>query len=348
MDHHYVPQFYLRAFTDVNLDRGHEPYVWVADLRDRRIKRKAPKNIAKIPAFYTFPEFEATTGLTVESMHTTVESRAAPIIRRLLTSESAALENGDRADVLKFMAVLVTRSPYYRRTTEQLAASVLGQLPLVLDADQANRTGLWLRAVLTELLKAYVDHPEYFEGGQGLRLQIREGTAIARPDASSNSREGNVLRDRAGEFRGLAITQSFKAALEVIYPVFERLRWAVIRTSSERKFVTCDTPVNWIDRTLPRPRCFALTAPKTEVTLPIGPKTCLYGTWRGPSGPIEAGDEITEVTAFNEYNMRRVIFADRYVFADTEKLAREALEARAQIEDGSAATTRPHERWIGR
>ena len=40
---HYIPQFYLREFTDPETPNGYEPYVWVYEHESKRWKKKSPK-----------------------------------------------------------------------------------------------------------------------------------------------------------------------------------------------------------------------------------------------------------------------------------------------------------------
>jgi Protein of unknown function (DUF4238) len=47
MNHHFVPQFYLRGFCDPEVSEGQEPWIWVADFQEQRIERRAPKNVGK-------------------------------------------------------------------------------------------------------------------------------------------------------------------------------------------------------------------------------------------------------------------------------------------------------------
>ena len=51
---HYIPQFYLREFTDPETPNGYEPYVWVYEHESKRWKKKSPKNIASKLDFYSF------------------------------------------------------------------------------------------------------------------------------------------------------------------------------------------------------------------------------------------------------------------------------------------------------
>jgi len=54
--HHFVPQFYLKAFVDPSSPASQTPYLWVADLRARTVKRRAPENAAALTDYYAIQD----------------------------------------------------------------------------------------------------------------------------------------------------------------------------------------------------------------------------------------------------------------------------------------------------
>ena len=110
MDHHFVPQFYLRGFCDSNTPEGQDPWIWLADFEKQQIERRAPKNIAKAANYYEFPGVEEAGSEPPESIFSKIESASAPAVKRLLSSETSKLDGQDRADLLFFMAAFVIRA----------------------------------------------------------------------------------------------------------------------------------------------------------------------------------------------------------------------------------------------
>jgi hypothetical protein len=123
VDHHFIPQFYLRGFRDPNVTDGQEPWLWIADFEEGTVERRAPKNVGKKANYYAFPAVEAV-GESIESVFSKLESAAAPVIKKLLASDDAALEGQDRADLLFFMAFFVVRVPFFRNMLEKFAADM--------------------------------------------------------------------------------------------------------------------------------------------------------------------------------------------------------------------------------
>jgi len=105
VDHHFIPQFYLRDFRDPHVLDGQEPWRWIVDFEEGTVQRRAPKNVGKKANYYAFPEVE-TVGESIESVFSKLESAAAPMIKKLVVSDNAALEGQDRADQIDLGGLL--------------------------------------------------------------------------------------------------------------------------------------------------------------------------------------------------------------------------------------------------
>ena len=51
----------------------------------------------------------------------------------------------------------------------------------------------------------------------------------------------------------ISMMMGFEMVLDTFYPIFEQMKWAVVRADAEFHFITDDTPLTWIDPTLPPP-----------------------------------------------------------------------------------------------
>ncbi len=303
-DQHYIPQFYLRTFRDPDVPEGREPWLWVADLAEKTLQRRAPKNVGKKADYYAFPEVEAAGGEAIEALLSQVESAAAPAIGRLLVSPTATLKEQDRADVLYFMAFMVIRVPSSRNAAEKIAADV-AKLALQMSASHPG----FFENTLREALEGKEDlTPEHVEEVRQWLLDDSKYTIRASPK--------------------LSIATGFEVANDTIFPVFDRMTWAVLRARGDLRFITSDTPVCWVDPTLKPPACFGIMGRNVEATFPLSPTVCLLGTWDRSTGVFIAKDAAVE-----KINARIVGFADRHVFADNEAAARRALEVRARMEE---------------
>ena len=193
-----MPQFYLRAFRDPNVPEEKEPWIWVIDFKERKIERRAPKNIGKAANYYAFPEVETAGGEPVEAILSRIESAAAPALKRLLASNDGALEGQDRADLLFFMAFFAVRVPFFRNTLEKFAANVARMLLQV----SASHSG-YFEQTLREALK----------GKEDLTLdKIEELRRWVLDESNYNIRTSPKL----------SIAIGFETAMETIYPIWGR------------------------------------------------------------------------------------------------------------------------------
>ena len=311
MEHHFLPQFYLRGFRDPEIPEDKGPWLWVTDCVEKTVLRRSPKAVGKKTDYYAFPEIEAAGGEGIEAIFSKLESAAAPVIKKLVASDDMPLEAQDRADLLYFMAFFVTRVPASRDPLENFAAEI-AKMTLQMSASRPD----YFAATLREALKA---------AGEDFDL-TPEKIEEYRQFALDESRYSITTSPK------LSLGAGFKTASDTIFPAFDRMRWAVVRATGDARLVTSDRPVSWVDPTLAAPFAFGLATRNVEVTFPLDPKTCVFGTWNGTQGAIKASDRILE-----QLNVRAVGFADRYLFSHSEGAGRSALDLRMKGERRGAA-----------
>jgi hypothetical protein len=298
-DHHFVPQFYLREFLDPASLTTPDPWLWVAHLGAGKVARRAPHNVAKRAGYYTIPTSDPEEARTLEQIFSQMEGAARPIVRKLITGADE-LGGQEWADVLYFAAFLAVRTPAVRNMLEESFGD-LGEMVLTMAAS----------------------HPGYY--AETLR-KARPDLALT-PDEIEESRLW-ALTEGAFKVRGapvMSLAAGVEAANDTVYPIFTRMRWAIVRPKvADGFFVTSDNPVSWVDPT-PRPAFYAaaqgLGMPGVEVTFPVGPRVCLFGSWNGKTGAVEV-----DRRTIDESNLRRVSFAAQQVYAHQEQLAQWAVE----------------------
>ena len=107
MKHHYLPQFYLQAFTDPDTPAGQEPYVWVHRAEDRTWERRAPVNVAAETDYYVFTDETGNESQEVEEAFGKVESVIAPLTREKIQRQRP-LTAEERLEFAGFVALLPT------------------------------------------------------------------------------------------------------------------------------------------------------------------------------------------------------------------------------------------------
>jgi hypothetical protein len=112
---HYVPQFYLKGFTDKN------KVLWVCE-KFKPIRPSKPKEEAHRPDYYTHVSEEERNELT-EDILMGLESRAAPIILKLANPQYI-LTPENAAQVIMFVAFLFARVPSWRENLDNMASEL--------------------------------------------------------------------------------------------------------------------------------------------------------------------------------------------------------------------------------
>src|SRR5689334_9721376 len=135
MKHHYVPAFYLRGFTDPACPAAYEPYLWVVDLDDGIIGRRAPQNTAVLTDYYAAGEGE--NRHKIEAYLSEIESQAAPAIARILKGAST-IDEQDKLALSTFAAFQVARVPGFRGRLEDFTTGIFRQLGTLMLRDKAE------------------------------------------------------------------------------------------------------------------------------------------------------------------------------------------------------------------
>src|SRR5579863_3631380 len=116
--HHYVPQFYLRGFTDPAATPGMTPWLWVFDKTSKKVSRRAPKNLAAAIGFYAVEGANGSDFVSVENELAAMENRAAFALRQFL-SAPAGNRGGIPTGLGIFLGWLAARVPWFDRASKE-------------------------------------------------------------------------------------------------------------------------------------------------------------------------------------------------------------------------------------
>jgi len=285
--HHYVPQFYLRGFSDPATPAGHTPFLWVLDKHSGAVARRAPQNLAHAIGFYAANTPQGVDYETLENELSQIESRAAFELRRYLSAEEGkrgAIQPG----LATFISWLAARVPAFRRAAEEqwsdfLLAAAHGETQIPDDSD--------FRCMLRER-----------GGGTVLALPLPDALAAIRSEAwspcFSTSQYAEVMRVQVWYFR---------------FKHFPALAWTFLTAPDGFSFVTSDRPVVWqVPGAALSDNPGALRHPDVQLTLPLSPRHALLGTPKPP--PPGFGISVAEV------NQRTIEFAEKFVVGSSASL----------------------------
>ena len=119
--HHFVPQFYLSAFIDPNSQDQPSPFLWVADVQQKTVKKRSAKNVAYITDFYEWKELKDKTP-SIELIYSQIESRTTHVIRKV-RSGNLMLTDREKYDFSIFLGLQLTRTPRFRQASQDAVKS---------------------------------------------------------------------------------------------------------------------------------------------------------------------------------------------------------------------------------
>ena len=211
--HHYIPQFYLRGFSEGS---GKRCQIKVMESENGRIFETNPKNVCTERDFnrIEIPGFKPD---ALEGMLSNFEGQVATAIRNI--SESRVFDGEDRIVVLNLIAALAVRTPHFRENIRQFMEQVCKQM-----------MGLTLAS------------KERWEG------QMEQMKRAGRDVDESLSYEEICEFHKSDEYK-VGLKQEFQIGLEfrgvntVIPPLMDR-NWSLyITNESIGHFITTDRPV---------------------------------------------------------------------------------------------------------
>jgi Protein of unknown function (DUF4238) len=303
MQHHIIPQFYLRGFRDTTVDPSYEPSLWVVDLQRNTVRLKSPKNIAKATDYYAISRAEGPPKQDVENrILGGIESNAARIITRLRDG-SFQLTDEQRSDLAVFVSTLITRTPAWRENVETSVGDIM-----------AARNRVSAR------------HPEYF--ARELREACKDRNFS---DKEIEDIRRSILDPDAFEYRATP-TYSLGMMLKItmrLAPLLFEMGWLFVIAPLGAHFITSDNPVDWCDPTAIPPFDRGLGNKNTVLSFPLGPEVALIAKWKESARPSRyTTDEV--VSSINHVIVHS---AARYVFAAHREEAEAALAVRRDIQD---------------
>lgn len=287
--HHYLPQFYLRGFTDARAPRSHAPFVWVRDAGTGVISRRAPQNVAVESGFYATHTESGPNYHAVEDELAHIESRAAFALRRYLALPATA-HGPIPVELGEFIAWLGARVPWFRRVAQD------GWIEFL-------RSATWGHEALPEdpgfrVLLFSVN------SGELRRESLTNALPLIRTGrwtpALDQNQHVELMRVQAWYFR---------------FKHFPALTWAVLTAPAGHTFVTSDRPVVWFVRgkgVVDSPA--ALRDPGVELSVPLDASHALLGLGSALRRPKHVHVE--------DINERTAAHAERFVIASTEYFGR--------------------------
>jgi hypothetical protein len=245
---HYLPQFYLKSFTDP------EGKFWVYYKDRDEPVRQTPVNTGIEKHMYTIEREDGTIDDVVEKkMFAPLESEVSPIIKKL-TESKYNLTDVDKENLSLFLAFMVTRVPRSIEVIKEIG-----------------------EALSTHTLKEFVkDEDEVKKAFEHLKGEGKLPKDFTLDDMNK------MLRDSDKNYR-IEMERKYATGMSLfstiaIYKLLRKMNFCLCRAPSGEYFITSDFPVTSF---LPFPDGTAIFGggfgkTDVEICFPLSPEKCLF------------------------------------------------------------------------
>jgi hypothetical protein len=285
--HHYLPQFYLREFTDPDVPHGHDPYIWVYSLAKCTWRRRGPHNVAAESDYYAFTDQTGNKSHEVEKMLSQVESMTAPVVREKVLNQQLLGEE-DRATIATFVALMLMRVPAQHEHIGNFKAEV------------AQR-------ILQVIYQVHMQNPETLEA---FKRDYRKETGKHDLD-DLRPEHLDPTRYKIRTTRPAAIGISFSALTDCARVIAE-MGWTFLVSQPPNYFITSDYPFSMLDPTNENQAYgHGLAFKNVEVSLPLTRNLALFAGWQSKGTRwLPASQRIVK-----QVNLRSMLSASRFLVA---------------------------------
>jgi hypothetical protein len=280
---HYLPQFYLKEFTDPETPEGQEPYLWIYEYEFKKWKKRAPKNVASKPDFYTLIEKGGKRRDEIEEALAIVEGKTASIYREKIRKRGSLTEE-EKGFIASFVAFMITRVPSFHKTINS-----------------------WVADVVKTMMSMYQDRPQAFER---LKKQFEKEKGEKLP-ADLDAKSLDPSRYKIKTSKGLILRTMIGPLLDVSIILYN-MSWTFLHTSDEAAFITSDCPFSmWNPKAQAPWFGHGLAHKDIEVSLPFSKKICLLASWKERTRQhLDVPPHAVELV-----NQFRVSFSDKFIIS---------------------------------
>jgi hypothetical protein len=289
--HHYVPQAYLRLFSDS------EGKLYAMNKEFKTARETSSKGVAYSHDFYTVDTVDEKDSSEVEEAFGQIENRCIPIIKQLLDGKDT-LSNADYADMAIYIALQYWRTPTAR-------------------AKMDNASKIIATTELRNKLKQVSTDPKQYDELSRDFSNNHPDIILPPMEEIGKLAHADIVLEKFAWDNGSFVQSVFRMAEEIADGLLKS-RWFVLQAPSKSQFVTTDNPVVMrMTRPLRPLESPAILLPGTEKYLPLSSKYCLAITEGGWSGIIRAKVTKNNVRAINRLSYLQ---AGKYVISGSKPL----------------------------
>lgn len=295
---HYVSQFHLKGFTDPNVRKPQEPWLWVGDCATRSIQRRAPKNLAWSKGLCAGPAGLADRSASLEShLANQVESPAAFSLRTF-SAQPQGQRTAIPGELGRYLAWAAARS----LSMHQLYQEWIDTTPALNEVDYVEEPPKGFGQVVPITRFHRMEHA---------LLGVRED--VPSEDVEILRSQGWRLVVTNADFLELVHLQAWYFQVRF----FPRLRWIGLNAPPGGYFVIGDRPVVWGFEGMLTAKPSALRHPDTQLFAPLTRSLALFAYHPSGSPP--------RAIYYQDVNRVLAAAAQDWVAGPTREVVAEAL-----------------------
>lgn len=290
--HHYVPQGYLRSFTET------ENVLFVANKEFDTIRQTSPKGVGYIKDFYTVDTIDEKDSAEVEESFGKVETKCIPLLEKLMGAKD--LPNAEWADIAIYIALQYGRTPHMRDKMDSTALISVNN---------------YIKETLAEALSDPIKYAEFER--DFLKEHPDKPQAVTR-DMLNKMVLGPSIISEFHLDNGTYVQSVFRIAWEIADSLLKK-HWTILHAPNKSSFITSDNPMTLsIDRELLPHETLAVLLPGVVRHFPINSKACLVIT----DETIERGISHRSVSKSEVRKINKLLYnkALKYVISGNQRL----------------------------
>jgi hypothetical protein len=287
--HHYVPELLLRRFSTNSMEE--HPLIYRLDVRTGAISKLSTINCAVIQHYNRLSEASGLPGGFAEAMLAYAESKAVPLIEKLLRGGVFSLQ--ERVDFSIFLMAQQMRTPRgreWQRFGQEQAAKFWLLKQIYEDRD-------FTRERLREKLGREPTEDEINESIFQMAEPLERGELTVR-----------VSSDQ--EILGM-----FVPAPDLV-PLIGEMNWTLLEAPGRQSFILSDDPLVRLDPLNPDGPAGWRSSSTVEATMALDPQYCL----RLRQPPPAQSTRVVTVDEVLDVNLRTYAGAREFIFGPTEQL----------------------------
>ncbi len=287
-NHHFLPQGYLRQFTDAGNRNGR---LHVFDLTTQKSFYTNPRNVASQKDFNRV-EVEGQPPDFLETQLAAMEDKAVSVIRKM-TKCDQLVRDDDLVWVVNLIALLLVRNPRARESLRRArvqTARIMGDL---LVSDQ----------------RLYESH---MRAAREAGYITGEGVSFTRMKSFVNGGDYTIEVDQH------ALIRTEMSAFDSVLRMVGKRVWSLLTASKDAPdFITCDHPVTTVYKDRTRGGPIGVGLPHTEMVFPIGPRHALYSVFEDPFKPVVT----IKPRGVAAMNTRILMHAERQLYSRADRFS---------------------------